>query len=172
MDPFKDNDKPQRSTWLVVLAIFTFINSGFSFLTYFSLSFASDYMPVIVETYKNMGIQQEIISTFEQLMEVSSWQYLLLSLGYALAIVGAALMLKLNKIGFHLYVIAQICLFIMTNLVIKGSLTMNWMGILSTVLVILLYAMLMKDTLLNKDSNHYTEYEDTTENQEDDDDDE
>lgn len=169
MNPFKENERPQRSPLLLVLAILTFIGSGFSFLTYFSLAFSTNYMPAIIESYKSMGMPEEMMNTFEQLMNVSSWQYLLLSLGYALSIIGAALMLKLNKVGFHLYVISQIILFILCNLVIKGALTMNWFAIFTSVLFIVLYGMLLKDALLNK-NNNYSEYEDTSDNQDEEDD--
>lgn len=169
MNPFKENERPQRSPLLLVLAILTFIGSGFSFLTYFSLAFSTNYMPAIIESYKSMGMPEEMMNTFEQLMNVSSWQYLLLSLGYALSIIGAALMLKFNKVGFHLYVISQIILFILCNLVIKGALTMNWFAIFTSVLFIVLYGMLLKDALLNK-NNNYSEYEDTSDNQDEEDD--
>ncbi|MCQ2264457.1 MAG: hypothetical protein MJZ46_00205 [Bacteroidales bacterium] len=169
MNPFKENERPQRSPLLLVLAILTFIGSGFSFLTYFSLAFSTNYMPAIIESYKSMGMPEEMMNTFEQLMNVSSWQYLLLSLGYALSIIGAALMLKLNKVGFHLYVISQIILFILCNLVIKGALTMNWFAIFTSVLFIVLYGMLLKDALFNK-NNNYSEYEDTSDNQDEEDD--
>lgn len=169
MNPFKENERPHRSPLLLVLAILTFIGSGFSFLTYFSLAFSTNYMPAIIESYKSMGMPEEMMNTFEQLMNVSSWQYLLLSLGYALSIIGAALMLKLNKVGFHLYVISQIILFILCNLVIKGALTMNWFAIFTSVLFIVLYGMLLKDALLNK-NNNYSEYEDTSDNQDEEDD--
>lgn len=170
MNPFKENERPQRSPLLLVLAILTFIGSGFSFLTYFSLAFTSNYMPAIIESYKSMGVPQEMMDSFEQLLNVSSWQYLLLSLGYALSIIGAALMLKLNKVGFHLYVISQIILFILCNLVIKGALTMNWFAIITSILFIVLYGMLLKEAIFNKKDNNYTEYEDTSDNQEEDDD--
>ena len=170
MDPFNEN-KPKRSPWLVVLAVLTFIFSGFSFLGYFTLSFTSGVMPSVIEMYENMGMPSEMIEAMQKLAEVPSWQYLLLSLGYALAVVGAALMLKLNKVGFHLYVIAQIWLFVMCNLVIKGALTMNWMSIFTTILIIACYGLLMREALMNKnEGNQFSDYEEV--NDQDDDDDE
>ena len=170
MDPFNEN-KPKRSPWLVVLAVLTFIFSGFSFLGYFMLSFTSGFMPTMIEMYENMGMPSEMIEAMQKMAEVPSWQYLLLSLGYALAVVGAALMLKLNKVGFHLYVIAQIWLFVMCNLVIKGALTITWMGIFTTILIIACYALLMREALMNKnDGNQFSDYEEV--NDQDDDDDE
>jgi hypothetical protein len=171
MDPFNEN-KPARSPWLVVLAVLTFINSGFSFLTYFTLSFASGFMPSVIDMYENMGIPAEAIEVMQKMVDVPSWQYFVLSLGYVLAIIGAAFMLKLNKIGFHLYVISQIWLFVMCNLVIKGALTMNWMSILTTIIIILCYALLMKDSLMKKgeDNGFYTNYEEVNDDQDDEDD--
>lgn len=171
MDPFNEN-KPARSPWLVVLAVLTFINSGFSFLTYFTLSFASGFMPSVIDMYENMGMPAEAIEVMQKMVDVPSWQYFVLSLGYVLAIVGAAFMLKLNKIGFHLYVISQIWLFVMCNLVIKGALTMNWMSILTTIIIILCYALLMKDSLMKKgeDNGFYTNYEEVNDDQDDEDD--
>ena len=169
MDPFNEN-KPARSPWLVVLAVLTFIFSGFSFLGYFSLAFTSGVMPSVIEMYENMGMPSEMIEAMQKLAEVPSWQYLLLSLGYALAVVGAALMLKINKIGLHLYIIAQIWLFVMCNLVIKGVMTMNWMSILLTVLIIVCYGLLMKEALAKKgQENQFADYEEVNEDQDDDD---
>lgn len=168
MDPFNEN-KRTRSPWLVVLAVLTFIFSGFSFLGYFMLSFTSGIMPSVIEMYENMGMPNEMIEAMQHLAEVPSWQYLLLSLGYALAVVGAALMLKINKVGFHLYVIAQIWLFVMCNLVIKGALTMNWFSIFTTILVIACYWLLMREALmLQQNSNQFSDYEEV--NDEDDED--
>ena len=170
MDPFNEN-KPARSPWLVVLAVLTFINSGFSFLTYFTLSFASGFMPSVIEMYESMGMPAEVVEVMQKMVDVPSWQYLVLSLGYVLAVVGAAFMLKLNKIGFHLYVISQIWLFVMCNLVIKGVLTMTWMSILTTIIIIFCYGLLMKEALMNKgDNGSYTNYEEVNDEQDDDDD--
>ena len=170
MDPFNEN-KPKRSPWLVVLAVLTFIFSGFSFLGYFMLSFTSGFMPTMIETYENMGMPSEMIEAMQKMAEVPSWQYLLLSLGYALAVVGAALMLKINKLGFHLYVIAQIWLFVMCNLVIKGALTITWMGIFTTILIIACYWLLMREALMNKNNgNQFSDYEEVNDDQDDDDD--
>lgn len=170
MDPFNEN-KPKRSPWLVVLAVLTFIFSGFSFLGYFMLSFTSGLIPSMIEMYQNMGMPSEMIDAMNKMAEVPSWQYLLLSLGYVLAVVGAALMLKINKLGFHLYVIAQIWQFVMCNMVIKGAMTMNWMSIFTTILIIACYGLLMREALMvQKDSNQFADYEEVDDDQDDEDD--
>lgn len=170
MDPFNEN-KPKRSPWLVVLAVLTFIFSGFSFLGYFMLSFTSGLIPSMIEMYQNMGMPSEMIDAMNKMAEVPSWQYLLLSLGYVLAVVGAALMLKINKLGFHLYVIAQIWQFVMCNMVIKGAMTMNWMSIFTTILIIACYGLLMREALMaQKDSDQFADYEEVDDDQDDEDD--
>lgn len=168
MDPFNEN-KPARSPWLVVLAVLTFIFSGMSFLGYFMMSLTSGAIPSAIEMYENMGMPNEVIEAMRHLSEVPSWQFLLLSLGYALAVIGAALMLKLNKIGLHLYIIAQIWLFVMCNLVIKGILSMSVLVIFMTLVMISCYWILMRDALKNKE-NQYVNYEDVNDDQDDDDD--
>lgn len=177
MDPINDN-RIRRSRWLLVLAICTFISSGTQFLTYFFLSFSTSYLPAMLDMYKEMGMQQEVLDIFQQMLDVPGWQFLLLSLGFATAVVGAALMLKLNKIGFHLYVIAQLWIFAMDNLVIKGALSMKGWDIASTVMLIVLYALLLKEVLMQKNNQEgkYTDYEEVDDNnikdEEEDDDDE
>lgn len=170
MDPFNEN-KPARSPWLVVLAVLTFINSGISFLTYFTFAFTSGFVPSVIEMYENMGVPAESIEVLQKMVAVPSWQYLLLSLGYVLAIIGAALMLKIRKVGFHLYVVSQIWLFVMCNLVIKGVLTMGWMSIFLTVMIIVCYGVLMKEALMNKKySDQFVDYEEINDDQDEDDD--
>ena len=126
-------------------------------------------MPSIIETYENMGMPSEMIEAMQKMAEVPSWQYLLLSLGYALAVVGAALMLKINKLGFHLYVIAQIWLFVMCNLVIKGAMTMNWVSIFTTILIIACYWLLMREALMIKqNADQFSDYEEVKDEDDDD----
>ena len=171
MDPFNNNIRV-RSPWLVVLAVLTFINSGFSFLHYFVQSISSQLMPSIIEMYEKMeGIPDETIEMLKAMADVPSWQFFVLSLGFVLAIVGAAMMLKVNKVGFHLYVIAQIWQFVMFNLVIKGVLAMDVISIIITVMVIFFYWFLLKDALANKEwLENNTNYEEVKDEEEDDDD--
>lgn len=152
MNPFNEN-KNQRSPWLLVLCIFTFIGSGGNFLTYFMLTFTSNYLPQLVDMYSQMGMPQEVMDSFEFMLTIKPINFLIIALCYGLAVIGAAFMLKMNKLGFHFYVIAQLALFAMTNLVIKGMMSQGWTSIMLTVMLILLYAMLMKDVLLNQNTD-------------------
>lgn len=168
------NNKPTRSPWLIVLTVLTIVFSGSSSLGYFTMAFSSGLMPSVIQIYEDMGMPDEMINVIRQLAEIPSWQFLLLSAGYALAVLGAVFMLNIKKIGFHLYVIAQIWLFVMCNLVIKGVLTQNWFNIFTTILIIICYGLLMREATQDQNNNYqYIDYEniDNEQNNDDDDDD-
>jgi len=129
----------KRPTFLTVLCILTFIGSGYLFLTFLFLSFSTDLIPQMLEVLQNMNYPQESIKLLEQMADVAGWKFLILSFSYALAIIGAALMLKLNKVGFHLYIVSQLALFCCKNLMIGGDLKMNVFAIIWSILLIVLY---------------------------------
>lgn len=143
MDPFNPTNQ-KRPTTLLVLAILTFINSGLSFLSYLFLSISTDYLPQIVELLNNINQPKEVVDLYSQMIDIPGWKFLLIAVCYALSIVGAALMLKLNKIGFHIYVIAQIILFVIANFILKGVFSMNMMSIIWTITFVGLYAIHLK----------------------------
>lgn len=138
LSPYEPRKK--RPTLLTVLAILTFIGSGFFFLTYVIMAFSQDMWPAVIETMQNMGQPDTVIEVYEQFAVIPGTKYLLVAIAHALAIVGAALMLKLNKIGFHIYVASQILLFCVRNFIIGGVLKIGTLGILEIVLFIVLYA--------------------------------
>jgi hypothetical protein len=54
--------------------------------------------------------------------------------------------------------------------VIKGAMTMNWMSIFTTVLIIACYGLLMREALMNKnDGNQFSDYEEVNDQEDDDD---
>ena len=131
----------KRPTMLTVLPILTFIGSGLSFIVFFFLSFSTDYMAIIVEALENRGQPDNLIEVYRQMIGIPGSNFLLLSLCYAIAIIGAALMMRLNKIGFHLYIVSQILLFCFSNFLLGGPFKMGTMGILWSVLFIVLYGL-------------------------------
>jgi len=141
IDPY--NNRPKRPTILTVLPILTFIGSGASFFYYIFLSMASDFIPMFIETMENAGSPQAYIDVYVQLQEqmlgIPSWQFLAMAGTSVFAIVGAALMMSLNKIGYHIYIISQILLFCVCNLVMGGFFKMNIFGIFFAILFIALY---------------------------------
>ncbi|MEG1556448.1 MAG: hypothetical protein RR356_06965 [Bacteroidales bacterium] len=143
MDPFNEKQAKCPST-LIVLTILTFVNSGFSFLSHLLLSFSPDLIPKIIDVLQMMGYPQAIIDIYSEMIGIASWKFLLAALCYALAIIGAVLMLKLNKLGFHLYVISQILLFAVSNFVLLGAFKMSFMGAFWSLLFIGCYALQIK----------------------------
>ncbi|MCK9421778.1 MAG: hypothetical protein M0Q38_04210 [Bacteroidales bacterium] len=98
--------KPKRPNLLTVLCILTFIGSGMNMLS--SLIIAGFYdtfievVQVFAEKFKLPGI--------DSLLEANPRYFLFSGLFYAGALVGALLMFRLKKAGFHVYTIFQILL--------------------------------------------------------------
>ncbi len=134
----------KRPTLLTLLCILTFIGSGYLFLTFLFLSFSTDLIPQMLEVLQNMNYPEESMKLLEQMAGVAGWKFLMLSFSYALAVIGAALMLKLNKIGFHLYIISQILLFCCKNLLIGGALKMGFFAIAWSLFFIILFGLFYK----------------------------
>lgn len=135
---------PKRSTALLILCILTFINSGYSFLYYLLLPLAKEQLPAMYAQFSSLlsadaAMQAQFKMLLDFLCGIPSWKYILTAIPYAIAVVGAACMLNLKKVGFHLYIIAQIFSFICINFLIGGLLKMNFTDILWTVIFILLY---------------------------------
>jgi len=97
---------PRRPNLLTILCILTFIGSGMNLLS--SLVIAGFYDEFVI-------LAQEFGEKFnlpgmELIMEAKPVFFLTSAIGYAIAITGAILMMKLKKTGFHIYTIAQILL--------------------------------------------------------------
>ena len=143
-----ENPQPKRTTFLLVLCILTFIGSGYSLLYYLLLPFAKTHLPEMMEMYSNFfkdaAIQSQMSEMFDFMAAVPSWKYLLVALGFAGSVTGAALMLKLRKEGFHVYVISQILIFALLSFLIGGPMKSTITDILWTVTFILLYFLQLK----------------------------
>lgn len=143
-----ENPQPKRTTFLLVLCILTFIGSGYSFLYHLLLPLAKEQLPEIAELYKNFFKDEALLSQMSEMFNfmaaVPSWKYLLVALGCAGSVVGAALMLKLRKEGFHVYVISQILIFAMMSFLIGGPLKPTITNILWDITFILLYFLQLK----------------------------
>lgn len=127
-NPFEVQDnKPQRSTFLLVLCILTFIGSGWGILSsLFSLFTAglmdgNMQMDQISSTMNHMEGSEGFASIFSNFMS-SSMEMLQVTMMYAreialmqmvlyvISLLGAILMFQLRRVGFYLYVAAQILL--------------------------------------------------------------
>ena len=131
--------KPQRPTLLMVLCILTFIGSG---MNLFSGLVVAGFYDVFVE------IAQEFAKKFnipgiEQLLETSPLFFLVTALFYAGSLAGAILMMRLKKIGFHVYTIFQILL-ILAPMYFMHLAIPDFLAILFTGVFILLYSTNLK----------------------------
>lgn len=119
-NPF-ETEKLVRPTFLTVLCILTFIGSGWEFVSnLFSLStFSTESIVVQIQQITNLGGTQAGTSWLASLMN-SSLEVLQTIIRHGKAIysfailfslmslVGAFLMFRLKKLGFYLYVLAQL----------------------------------------------------------------
>lgn len=148
--PEIDEKEPKRTTFLLVLCILTFIGSGFGCLHYLMLPLVKGQIPEMMLLYDSFFSQLD--STTRALMNeqldfmvtVPSWKYLLVALGFAGSVTGAALMLKLEKAGLHVYIISQILIFALLSFAIGGPLKSSIDSILWTITFILLYYLQLK----------------------------
>ena len=135
--------KPQRTPILWILGILTMVSAVFSAIAYFCWAIAPDYMLKSMEMIKSMDLfsadqAEQILNLYTS---ITSLQYLLLTVVEIMLFAGAFLMLvKLNKVGFHLYTIGKILEFCVLNFIIGGLAAMNMNGIITSVLWVLMYA--------------------------------
>jgi hypothetical protein len=107
------NNVRKAPTGLMVLCVLTFIGSGFSALTYF-LSF------LLYDTLTAMMLQMAdtmggVFATYysnaaDMFSSTSRYLFLLMAISCLLSITGSGCMVKMRKVGFHLYVAGQILL--------------------------------------------------------------
>lgn len=138
------DNAPKRPTFLLILCILTLINSGYMFCYYLllpmmksSFTYTIDAMQALFAFDSTMQAQVQQLIAF--IVQVPNWKFMLTACTYLPAIVGAVYMLKLNKVGFHLYVVGQILTFVCVNFLIGGMLKMPVSGILWTLIFIFFY---------------------------------
>lgn len=151
-------NKPRRTPILWILGIITMVNATFSAIAYICWAIAPDYMLKSMEIIKEMNLfsgdqAEQILNLYTS---IASWQYLLLTVVEVMLFTGAFLMLvKLNKVGFHVYTIGSILEFCVLNFVIGGMVAMNTNGIITSVLWVLMYATQLRfmESSDNQDDN-------------------
>lgn len=137
------DNKPHRTPILWILGIITMVDSLFSAIAYLCWAIAPNSMLKSMDIIKEMNLfsaeqADQILSLYTS---ISSWQYLLLTVVEIILFTGAFLMLvKLNKVGFHVYTIGKILEFCVLNFAIGGLAAMNVNGIIMSVLWVLMYA--------------------------------
>jgi hypothetical protein len=97
---------PQRPTLLTVLCILTFIGSG---MNLFSSLFIAGFYDVFVEIVQKFA-EKFKLPGMDTLLEMKPMFFIVSGIFYAGSLVGAILMMRLKKAGFHVYTIFQILL--------------------------------------------------------------
>jgi len=137
---FEENKRPGFLTFLCVL---TFIGSGFGVLSNLLMPIIA---PISLEYLQgsSFGSASGVIEAYEQMIETPVWQFYLSALLCATSILGAIYMLKMKKIGFHIYAVAQLTQLLIAQFLYGGNLSPKITDILSTLLFIGLYAIYYK----------------------------
>ena len=114
MIELQEKEEKSRPELLKVLCILTFVGSGLSLVSN-SIMFMS--IDIIREYYENgmFDFLAEDMDTgaLETLLSINASYFIFQAFLFALTIYGAYSMWNLNKVGFHIYTIAQILLLIL-----------------------------------------------------------
>ena len=117
--PIEQVEVKKRPAFLTVLCILTFIGSGLSLLMYVLLVAAAGFIASYMESLGMGGMIGE-----------ESWKVIVVLIAAAASLYGAIMMWKLKKLGFYIYIAAQI---------IALALGFSVMGLIFTALFIILY---------------------------------
>ena len=107
-DPVQEQ-KPERSRLLVILCSLTFLGSGINFISSILIALFYDQFVVIAEAMS----KSFNFPGLEMFLDGKPLFFTLSAFIYIGSFVGAALMWKLKKAGFHVYTISQILLILL-----------------------------------------------------------
>lgn len=135
-----DTEQLKRPATLSVLCILTFIFSGLGCL---SSIFTPLYADTIIEFMKTSPeFDEEAMADTLKLLN-AGWGYYILTLVLTVgSLVGAILMWKLKKNGFHFYAFSNLALLFVPTLVLGMSI--SWFAIILSAAFIGMYAMHLK----------------------------
>ena len=135
----------KRPTGLTVLCILTFIGSGIMLLCYFIFFALYDTLPDTMLMMAEM-VGEPMGKTYENLantfLNSPQSSFLLMMLPALFAITGAAIMLNMRKLGFHLYVVGQVLELGFPVLLLKSEFGIG--GLFISLLFVGLYAIFFK----------------------------
>lgn len=127
-----------RPTMLVVLCILTFISSGLNCFSYFFIPFIPEYLSQMSSTMP--AFPEEFYTLLDEIALIPSWKFTAIALCCAGSVVGAALMLKLKPVGFHVYAISKLLNILIASFMLAGTNhEASGMSIITTVLIAGLY---------------------------------
>lgn len=155
-------NKPTRPITLWIIGILAMLDAGFSCISYLAWALSPAYMQRSLETIRPMNIfpSEQLDDILALYNSIQSWQFLLLAVMSALLFIGAFIMLvKMKKIGFHIYTFGKIFEFCLLNFVIGGRVAMNGSGIVMSILWVLLFAMQLRfmEPNENQDNSNSTQ---------------
>ena len=146
-NPFNTDNTPKRSTLLTVLLVLTFIYSGLSFISNSYVSLFTNQVIEFVEYLADDDAMATVATVLEQsvrtIEKFGSLGYGLVALLYLVSLIGAYLMWKLNKHGFHFYAAAQIVL-LLTPMLFGTAKFPTLFPIMITAFFIFMYARELK----------------------------
>ncbi len=134
------NKRPQL---LTVIAILSFIGSGFSFFSYLMMSlYYHEFLSIVegslAEMYSQMGINVDTEVIIEFFRKAGRLFFVLNTLAYAGSLFGVYRMWNLNKSGLHYYALSQIVIIILPLIFVSTQLSV-FPGMILTAIFILMY---------------------------------
>jgi len=136
---FEENKRPGFLTFLCIL---TFIGSGFGLLSNLLMPI---FAPIFLELLQESAFSTpSVIEAYEQMIATPVWQFYISAFLCAASILGAVYMLKMKKIGFHIYTVAQLTQLLVAQFLYGGNLSPKITDLLLTLLFIGLYAIYYK----------------------------
>ncbi|MGB4654716.1 MAG: hypothetical protein WBH98_04715 [Bacteroidales bacterium] len=128
----------QSKSFLRFLCILTFIYCGLYAFSHTFLALSIDSLGQIIEIFEDEAMR-EVASL---LAEANIWYFILSAILYASSVYGAYKMLKLSKIGFHIYAISQLLILIVSVYFLPE--TSSLLSLIVTVLFIYLFSRFLK----------------------------
>lgn len=129
----------KRQTMLTVLCILTFVGSGMNLISSMMIAAFYDTFVVVMQEFAD----KFNIPGMEMITETRPDFFLVSGIFYLGAIVGAAMMLRLKKAGFHVYTIAQILL-VLAPMYYMNLSSPSFLDVLLSGTFILLYSTQLK----------------------------
>jgi hypothetical protein len=130
----------KRPTSLTVLCVLTFITSGAGCISALLTPVFSDALIEVLKSTPNYD--DAFLSETIKLLKAGWGYYILLFLFTCSSLIGAILMWKLKKIGFHFYALANLAILFLPTFFL--GMVISWSGILMVAGFIGLYAFHLK----------------------------
>lgn len=132
-----------RRRSLRIILVFSFIGSGFSFISYLM---TGAILPLAKTLYESgsMTFPNEMAVFAEEMFETPRSFFFCSALLYGMSLAGAILMWNLRKSGFHLYTLAQLLILLVT-LLFLGKERVALGNIMFTLLFITYYYIVLRN---------------------------